>query len=156
MKVALLTIRKAWGKNGAAVRYSVNACSVPNRLLWQILSLSAVTKGIGIFLFSCVGGRDQGMWCSVSLIKMTWLFCSAMVSQRGGWQLKHLILFHLVLPLRSWTQPKLDEAADLTAGHACVCICVQNVLNDHIPCLLKPIGVSHKKGCIPSPRLHNH
>ena len=105
MGVALLTIRTAWCKNGALFRYSVNAGSVPNCLLWQIpsslsLSLSAVTEGNGIFFsFSCVGGRDQSMWCCVSLIKMTWLFCHAMVSQRGGWESKYLILFRLVLPL---------------------------------------------------------
>lgn len=29
------------------------------------------------------------MWCSVSLIKMTWLFCHAITFLRGGWELKH-------------------------------------------------------------------
>lgn len=39
------------------------------------------------------------MRCSVSLIKMTWLFCHAMVSLRSGWELKHFILCRSVPPL---------------------------------------------------------
>lgn len=88
-------------------------------------SRSAVTMGKwDFFSFSCVGGRDQSMWCSVSLIIMTWLFCYAMVSE---WWMR-IETLNFVLPgswsLWSWTELSLDESVDLTAVHACGCIFV--------------------------------
>lgn len=130
MGVALLTISTAWCKNGALYRVIHWMPVLCQTASFGRSPLSLCCHyGEWDFSFSCVGGRDQRMWCSVSLIKMTWLFCHATVSPRGGWELKHLILFHLVPPLRgvglSWA---LDESVDLTAEHACgwifVCVCV--------------------------------
>ena len=128
MGVAPLTISAAWCKNGALYRYSLKASSVPSCLLWQSPPLSVCCHyRERDSSFSCVGGRDRSMWCSVSLIKMTWLFCHAIVSQRGGRELKHLILFRLALPLcgvgLSWALMRMWIWQLCRHGHAYLSMC---------------------------------
>lgn len=91
--VSILTVDITWCKSATLFCFSLIVSSVPNCLLWQTppypLPSFCCHYGERDFSFSCFGGKDQSMWCSVSLIKMSWLYCLATASLSCGWELKH-------------------------------------------------------------------